>query len=109
MSMLYIAVDALSKDLTEEYLQYLEGQIREMDKVEDFLLVDFSCSDDLAGMMEPMDMNDPGNWGRLKIIMIPEQGEIMGFYPRRLLEDFKRLSSPERSSYDLFRELLEEE
>lgn len=87
-------------------MQGLERRICQEDEVKDITLVCLNNSLDAARELAGLDMNDRSNWGRLKIVMIPNEGAIKGYLPRSLFEDFKSLSSADKSSYAVFDQML---
>ncbi|MFV0485460.1 MAG: hypothetical protein ACK5MU_04540 [Candidatus Saccharimonadales bacterium] len=104
--MIYIVFDELGKRPTEEYMRELEAKVATVDGVDK---VDMACvndSMDAAQLLASLDMNNPDNWGKLKIVMLPESGEIKGYLPRRLLEDFKASAEAGKSSYEVFRKII---
>lgn len=105
--MIYVVFDELGREPTEEYMADLGRKIREVDLVQgDMVTVCLNNSAIAAVELAALDMNDPKNWGRLKIVMIPREGEIKGYFPRRFLEEFKTLSDAKRTSYEVFSEIL---
>jgi hypothetical protein len=107
MSPLYVAVHQMGVTPQEAGMKELEQLIREQDGVENPVLVCVNDSSELAALLKPLDFNDIRNWSSLVVMMIPDEGEIRGYKPRRLAENFKRQAKPGRKSYDLFCEILE--
>ena len=107
--MIYIVFDELGRRPTEDYMLELEEKIRAVDGVS---RIDMACINDsveAAEMLSKINMNDPKNWGKVKIVMIPMMGEIKGYLPRSLLEEFKTSAAAGRSSYDVFKEILDDD
>lgn len=106
MSQIYIAVDELGKQIPEGFLKQLEDVIRRVDKIEDFILVGLSNSAELAAEIASIDFNDRKNWTYIMVIMISKEGEIHGYNLYSFWEDFKKMSSPEKTSYEIIYQLL---
>ena len=107
--MIYVVFDALGKEPTEEYLNDLERRICEVDGVSDITLACLNNWEDAVRELGPLDMNNHKNWGKLKIVMIPESGKIQGYMPRRLLEEFKSANAVGKSSYEVFKDIIGDE
>ena len=103
---IYIAVHEKGITPRETDMKDLEQLIRDRDGVENPVLACVNDSAELAALLEHTDFYDRRNWPMLKILLIPDEGEICGYTPLRFVENFKKQAKPGKLSYELFCEIL---